>query len=912
MTSEGPAPVRRRKTLRRRMVLTFAGLAVVPFVVVLGIVFTVARHDLGELQGASLAQEARLLAERVRSQLDGAARAAGGLASLPEVRAYAAGRGPYPERLFAAARRFLPDLTELEVIAGASGEAPVGPAQGAVAWSTEETLEYQLTVTDLEGTARGVLRASFDLGGVRRLLEWFRRGRQGRAVLFTDRGRRLAGAPEVPVPSAVPSGSGWQVFEAGDVAYFAAVASVTAGGEPVGAGWRVAVLQPTSEVYRPLYFVARQVGLLMAVFALVVIALAWRMADQFLRPILRIRHGAEIVSRINLNHRIEVDTGDELEDLAREFNRMAESLAGAYGELEGRVSDTTRHLQEERNRLATVLRTMAEGVIVANEAGEVTLMNPRARLALGGGPSSGIGSPLARILPAERLEFHLRRLRRRWEENRGAVEEVIFPLAAGQLLRGFISPVPGSSGERAGFLMVFRDVGSQAAEASRTEEALRQMPELLKGPLGTLRSLTEALQRHPEMDEARRLAFLRAVSEEIERLTERLAAVDEAVSASAGTRWTAVPSDPRELVQEAVARVPGVFARIEIPEGAAPPVLVEPFSWVAAVSAVLRWVAGKSSGWVPVVATLGVEQDTVVVTFRVEGEFDGDPTELEALEVAPAGEQAMPLGEAVRRNRGEIWTRATEAGFEVCLGLVRASAAATGAREHGIADDQPEFYDFDLFLPRPDYEAAEKLQAPLNSLEYVVFDSETTGLHPSKGDRLVSLSAVRIRRGRIQPADTFHTLINPERPIPPESIRFHGIDDAQVRDAPTVEQVLPSFYEYVGDAVLVAHNAAFDKKFLDLAAGRARLPHLENPVLDTLFLSYGIHKDFEGHNLDAIARRLGIEVEGRHTSMGDAKATAEVFLRLISLLSARGIHTLADAKAFCDRMLLLRWQSSRF
>ena len=133
-----------------------------------------------------------------------------------------------------------------------------------------------------------------------------------------------------------------------------------------------------------------------------------------------------------------------------------------------------------------------------------------------------------------------------------------------------------------------------------------------------------------------------------------------------------------------------------------------------------------------------------------------------------------------------------------------------------------------------------------------------------------------------------------------------------VATAPSLVEVLPRFYEYVGSSILVAHNAAFDKKFLDLAAARAAMPQLENPILDTLFLSYGIHKDFEGHNLDAIAERLGIQVEGRHTSMGDARATAAVLLRLIQLLASRGIATLGEAKAFCDRMLLLRWQSSRF
>jgi DNA polymerase-3 subunit epsilon len=133
-----------------------------------------------------------------------------------------------------------------------------------------------------------------------------------------------------------------------------------------------------------------------------------------------------------------------------------------------------------------------------------------------------------------------------------------------------------------------------------------------------------------------------------------------------------------------------------------------------------------------------------------------------------------------------------------------------------------------------------------------------------------------------------------------------------VAEAPSMNEVYPRFVEYVGDSVLVAHNAAFDMKCLQMAAIEAGLPQIENPVLDTLLLSYALHNETEGHSLDAMAGRLGITIEGRHSSMGDARATAQIFLRLLLLLPGRGVKTLADAKGFCDQHLLLRWQSSRY
>ncbi|HIJ89122.1 MAG TPA: HAMP domain-containing protein [Desulfuromonadales bacterium] len=666
-------------------------------------------------------------------------------------------------------------------------------------------------------------------------------------------------------------------------------------------------LQPLSQIREQFISVGMQATFFFVLFGIVTTFLAWRMADQFLLPIFKIRRGAEIVARINLSHRIELDSGDELEDLALEFNHMAENLGTAYDELEGRVREATVTVQEERNRLATVLRTMVDGVIVANEAAETILMNPRARIILDLGYTSGIGSPLARIFPRDRLNFHLKRVRERWEQGRESVEEVLFPFQDEKLIKGSLSIVPGPKGERAGYLLVFQNLNSR-----KPEESLQEMQQLLRGPLATSRSLVEALQRHPDMPEQKRTAFLAAVTEEMNRLSSRVTAIDDAANAVQSSRWPAIASDARELLDDALLLVPEIPVRIEDTGARHPPVLVEPFSWVASLCSVLQWITQKSTGQPSISANLQVEDGSVVTSFRVTLPFPGNPAELEALEVSPVGEKSLPLGETVRCNRGELWTRSTHTYMEIRMALLQASATSETDQAGGLPDGEPEFYDFDLFLPRPVIERVDQLQANLGDLEYVVFDTETTGLRLSEGDKVISISGVRIRRGRMQNADIFHTLVNPGRLIPQESTLLHHIEDHMVADAPSIAQIYPQFTEFVGDSVLVAHNAAFDKKCLEMAAAEAGLPMIDNPFLDTLFLSYGIHERTEGHGLDAMAERMGITIEGRHTSLGDARATAQIFLGLISLLPGRGVRTLAEAKAFCDRNLLLRWQSSRF
>ncbi|MCS6855103.1 MAG: 3'-5' exonuclease [Elioraea sp.] len=187
-------------------------------------------------------------------------------------------------------------------------------------------------------------------------------------------------------------------------------------------------------------------------------------------------------------------------------------------------------------------------------------------------------------------------------------------------------------------------------------------------------------------------------------------------------------------------------------------------------------------------------------------------------------------------------------------------------------------------------------EGPLAGHRYVVFDLETTGLAPSRGDRIVAIGAVRVTGGRVDERDRFDSFCQPGRPIPPASTAIHGITDAMVAHAPPWPHVVAEFHAWARDDVLVAHNAAFDLCCLHAAEAQAGV-RFDNPALCTMVLSRWLDPQERDHSLDAIAARHGIVVASRHDALGDAVATAHLFVDMLRRAEERGITSLEDLAA---------------
>jgi len=269
------------------------------------------------------------------------------------------------------------------------------------------------------------------------------------------------------------------------------------------------------------------------------------------------------------------------------------------------------------------------------------------------------------------------------------------------------------------------------------------------------------------------------------------------------------------------------------------------------------------------------------------------------MEPMRSGEDATPLTlrDVVERHGGEFWFERERVRHEAFFRFLLPRSDAEGRLEAALSaamDSRPEFYDFDLFQTSAQARAFD--ERSLSELSYTVFDTETTGLNPSEGDEIIQIGALRIVNGRLLRQECFEQLVDPRRPLGRASAAIHGIRPEALAGQPTILEVLPVFHAFARDTVLVAHNAAFDMRFLQLKEVASGL-RFEQPVLDTLLLSAWLQPNQESHRLEAIAERMGVAVTGRHTALGDATVTAEVFLRQVALLQAKGVHTLGQARA---------------
>lgn len=196
-------------------------------------------------------------------------------------------------------------------------------------------------------------------------------------------------------------------------------------------------------------------------------------------------------------------------------------------------------------------------------------------------------------------------------------------------------------------------------------------------------------------------------------------------------------------------------------------------------------------------------------------------------------------------------------------------------------------FKFSLFLGY-NVNCREGLSLIWDEMVFCAIDTETTGIDPLKGDRIIEMAIVPVFRGRIILEKAFHSLVNPRVGIPALVQKIHGISNSEVMEAPPMEEVFPILRNFIKGTILVLHNAHFDLTFLDFAAKDIGEFPLTVSFIDTQDMTKVIFG--RGHTLKWLAKRFGIKDEITHRALDDAIVTAKVFIKLSKIIGYSNVE----------------------
>jgi len=589
------------------------------------------------------------------------------------------------------------------------------------------------------------------------------------------------------------------------------------------------------------------------------------------------------------------------------------------------IAQASLSVQQEKNRLAALMAELTQSVVVCNLDGRIILYNSRARLQFkalsvapklaGGAELVGIGRSIYAVFDRQLVVHALESIQQRISRGAGSPSaQFVTTTQAGQLLKVQMAPVrhvdaAGGATEISGFVLMLDNVTRAFEEEHVRDHLLHGLTEGSRSSLANIQAAVDMLA-YPDLEADMRERFLAVVREEVHSMGARITDMTQQAAQGLKARWPLEEMLGADVLLATQRRIEARNKR---------PVTLENLD---------------ASVWLKV-DSFSLTQALDYLAMRLVDEFDvkflrlrlqvsGNRAQLDLIWTGQAmstetvmswemdsmrfGNESTPLTvrDVVERHGGEMWFERErvrhEAFFRFLLPLasVQEQLEATQILQN---DSRPEYYDFDLFQSTAQTQALE--DRLLSELSYTVFDTETTGLNPSEGDEIIQIGATRIVNSKLLRQESFEQLVNPGRLIPAATIPIHGITQDMVKGMPPITEVLPAFYTFAQDTVLVAHNAAFDMKFLQLQEHHTGLV-FNHPVLDTLLLSAVVHPAQESHRLEAIAERFNITVLGRHTALGDAFVTAEVWLRLLPLLQAMGITTLRQAREAAQKTYYAR------
>ncbi len=682
----------------------------------------------------------------------------------------------------------------------------------------------------------------------------------------------------------------------------------------------------------------RGAQIMLAVIVLLVFAgaVAQPLLRRWVLATARLREQAQVLLASDVQRTLSIPGGAApVQALARTINDLAAQRDQLKRDIAAEVAQASRGIAQERNRLAALMSELTQSVVVCNLDGRVLLYNNRARVQFralsdaptlaGGAELIGLGRSIYNVFDRKLVAHALDSVQQRLA--RGAAHptaQFVTTTRSGQLLRAMMTPVrgvpelptAGADGGGAasaepppitGFVLMLDNITREYEQESARERGLHGLTEQSRASLANLQAAVEMLDDE-DLEPAMRERFLRVVRDETQAMNRRINELAAQSAQGLATRWPLEEMLGADFVQAALLRIQAQgAARCSASEVDATLWLkLDSFSLLQA----LTYLALRLQDEYAVKSLqlrLSAADDRRA---RLDLVWGGQVMSTETvmgweMDAISTGQETtlLTVRDVVQRHGGEFWFERDRVRHQAFFRFLLPLAPSAAAEPLDTADSRPEFYDFDLFAGGESSHALDERR--LVDLAYTIFDTETTGLDPAGGDEIIQIGATRLVGGKLLRGESFDQLVDPRRNIPAVTIPIHGITPDMVAGKPTIAQVLPAFHAYAQDTVLVAHNAAFDMRFLQLKEASTGLK-FEQPVLDTLLLSAVVHPNQESHRLEAIAERFDVTVIGRHTALGDALVTAEVFQKLVPLLAELGIHTLGEARAVSQKTYYAR------
>ena len=625
----------------------------------------------------------------------------------------------------------------------------------------------------------------------------------------------------------------------------------------------------------------------LACFALIgLTAWVWLLFDENVaKPVQALAAALRVRAHSDVERAIDPTPARYLGDLGPACDAVAANLADTRSALAKAVARETARIAEEKTRIEMILRDVPVGVMLCTADHRIALCNTQAVALLRDAGEVGLDRPLFRLLRQEPI-LHARERLLRADVNAPAAALLCTTPDGKRVLQGAMRLVWNDDAPP-GYVLTLREATSDIAAHAARERLLHEIFERTRRPAANISATLDALAADPDLILPARARLEDALAGEAQALAQAVTELGASADATAGSWWPMADVAASDLIDSLEARLADDGIGLT---GQAEPLLLhcDGFALVLVIETAIRAVAETAETGLELV--VGKDGNGAMIELT----WTGEPLQVARLEDLLCRPLADGYGEqtgrdALHSHGTDIWPGQSADGrssLRLPILLARAEVPSHPA------PPRPAWCDFDLFAQPPG--PLENRLLP--SLTYVVFDTETTGLQPEKGDEIVQIAALRIVNGQLQDGEIFDSLVHPGRPIPPSSTRIHGIDDAMVAEAPDISEAGRRFHGFCQGAVLVAHNAPFDMSFLRRHEATIGLP-FENPVLDTVLLSAIVFGQSDVHTLDALAERLGIEIpeQVRHTAIGDTRATADAFLKMLPMLENMQIATLADA-----------------